>query len=190
VPRTRGERGARRAFEQNAPQTPHSSGQGGSMFYVRERRSSNSRERLTRAIQRVSQQHEPACGQRLCSFDEALKTARRSSELTSSSFHDPTDDCQFCYNKNSARHSRQRTSSSVTTLSRFETADSRATNCKPHPLRRLDAPRHEGVVTALAEKIAEIAYRISSAKRCSYKTYEWAEKPTKQIWATRGYGAF
>lgn len=45
------------------------------MFYVRETRLSNSRERLTRAILRVSQQHEPACGQRLCSFDEATKTA-------------------------------------------------------------------------------------------------------------------
>ena len=57
-------------------------------------------------------------------------------------------------------------------------------NCKPRPLRRLDAPRHERVVTALAEKIAEIAYRISSAKLRSYKTYEGAEKPTNQIWAT------
>jgi len=38
VPRTRGERGAHRACEQNAPEAPHSSGQGGSMFYVRERR--------------------------------------------------------------------------------------------------------------------------------------------------------
>jgi hypothetical protein len=60
------------------------------MFYVREGHLSNSRERLTRAILRVSQQHEPASGQRLCSFDEATKTARLSSELRSSSFHDPT----------------------------------------------------------------------------------------------------
>jgi hypothetical protein len=43
------------------------------MFYVRERRLSNSRERLTRAIQRVSQQHEPACGQRLCSLTKLRK---------------------------------------------------------------------------------------------------------------------
>ena len=49
------------------------------MFYVRERRLSNSRERLSRAILQVSQQHEPACGQRLCSFDKATKTARLSS---------------------------------------------------------------------------------------------------------------
>jgi hypothetical protein len=56
------------------------------MFYVREGHLSNSRERLTRAILRVSQQHEPASGQRLCSFDEATKTARLSSEPRSSSF--------------------------------------------------------------------------------------------------------
>jgi hypothetical protein len=60
------------------------------MFYVRETRLSNSRERLTRAILRVSQQHEPACGQRLCSFDEATKTAHFLPELMASFFHNPT----------------------------------------------------------------------------------------------------
>jgi hypothetical protein len=47
------------------------------MFYIRETHFSISRERLTRAILRVSQQQEPACGHRLCSLDEATKTARR-----------------------------------------------------------------------------------------------------------------
>ena len=154
------------------------------MFYVRETRLSNSRERLTRAILRVSQQHEPACGQRLCSFDEATKTAHFLRNPRAVLFTTSSDDCQFCYNKNPACDSRQRTSSSVTTLSRLETADSRANELQASPASRLGAPRHEGVVTALAEKIAEIAYRISSAKLRSYKTYEGAEKPTNQIWAT------
>ena len=133
VPRTRGERRAHRVCEQNAPETPHSSGQGGSMFYVRETRLSNSRERLTRAILRVSQPHEPACGQRLCSFDEATKTAHFLRNPRAVLFTTPRDDCQFCYNKNPACDSRQRTSSSVTTLSRLETADSRANELQASP---------------------------------------------------------
>ena len=80
------------------------------MFYVRETRLSNSRERLTRAILRVSQQHEPACGQRLCSFDEATKTAHFLRNSWPVLFTTPRDDCQFCYNKNPACDSRQRTS--------------------------------------------------------------------------------
>jgi len=75
----------------------------------------------------------------------------------------------------------------VTTLSRLETANSRADELQASPLRRLDAPRRGDVVTALAGKIAEIAYPINSPK---LRSDEGAQKPTNQIWAARGYGAF
>src|SRR5580698_5623301 len=48
-----GECGAHRTCYHSAPEAPHSSGQGGSMFYVRENWSGRFRERLTRAILQV-----------------------------------------------------------------------------------------------------------------------------------------
>ena len=167
-PRTQRERGTHRACKQNAPETPHSSGQGGSTFYVRERRLSNSRERLSRAILQVSQQHEPACGQRLALLTKLRKPPDFRRNPRAVLFTTPRDDCQFCYNKNLACDSRQRTTLSVTMLSRLETADSQPNESKTCPASPFGCTTPMKVFSRpFRKKIAEIEYRISSAELCS-----------------------
>jgi hypothetical protein len=55
-------------------------------------------------------------------------------------------------------------------LSRLETADSQPMNQKLVGFAVWMHHAHEGVVTAISQKIAEIEYRISSAELCSDKS--------------------
>jgi hypothetical protein len=152
------------------------------MFYVRE----NLLYVLVNALQERYYGFPNSMSRRLANACALLTKLRKLPDSRRNSgavlFTTPRDDHEFCYSKNTACDSRRRTSSSVAALSRLETTDSETTNCSL--ARGLDAPHHEGAATALAQKIAEIAHRISSAKLCSYKTYEGAEKPTNQIRAT------
>ena len=129
MPRTRGERGTHRACEQDAPETPHSSGQGGSMFYVRE----NLLYVLVNALQERYYGFPNSMSRRLANACALLTKLRKLPDSRRNSgavlFTTPRDDYQFCYSKNTACDSRRRTSPSVAALSRLETTDSETTNC-------------------------------------------------------------
>jgi hypothetical protein len=102
VPRTRGERGAHRACEQDAPETPHSSGQGGSMFYVRE----NLLYVLVNALQERYYGFPNSMSRRLANACALLTKLRKLPDSRRNSgavlFTTPRDDYEFCYSKNTA----------------------------------------------------------------------------------------
>jgi hypothetical protein len=97
----RGECGAHRTYKHRAPETPHSSGQGGSMFYTRENQSADSRGRLTRAILPVPTAH---CGAlRIARINRPTERSCRDSTFHSRS---PLAILNCGYNKKSGCDSR------------------------------------------------------------------------------------